>query len=536
MLPSKMPCREAERAEVLSFLRQAIKLGGTGRGLYISGVPGTGKTATVYEVARVLKAQVRARELPSFRFIEINGMSLPDPNFAFSVLYEELAGRYTSPQRAADKLERHFNTPSNNRATCVLLLDEVDMLVTRKQNILYKLLDWPTYAHAKLVVVAIANTMDLPERLLPRLGSRLGLQRIGFNPYNVQQIQTIMHARLTNMDDLVFDPDAVEFCSRKVAAVSGDVRRALEICRRAAEVAEEQILAAQRKKALLGEQHVADEDGEGEGGMGGGCEHLIGVEHVMAAVNEMNTTSNVQNIRDTPLHARLCLCILALEEKKSQVAALHLGVLVRRHRNLCRILGIAGANTAAIALLNTNTAPGAAATATGGAGAGHAHAQRSAKAGGQAADDEVAAEMTLFGATLPSSLPLSPAPAGGILYGRAPGGGALPHDWLRRYVVANNGLQSLGRRGSSNTNKGGGSKAARGGRGMLRLSELGGALSEDAVASIVYELGACRLLLCSHPKNGSQQVVQLRVPASDVEFALRDNDVCRRALEPRILD
>lgn len=34
----------------------------------------------------------------------------------------------------------------------------------------------------------------------------------------------------------VFDDDAVELCSRKVAAVSGDVRRALNICRRAVEL------------------------------------------------------------------------------------------------------------------------------------------------------------------------------------------------------------------------------------------------------------------------------------------------------------
>ena len=33
-----------------------------------------------------------------------------------------------------------------------------------------------------------------------------------------------------------FDKDSVEFCARKVAAVSGDVRRALSICRRATEL------------------------------------------------------------------------------------------------------------------------------------------------------------------------------------------------------------------------------------------------------------------------------------------------------------
>ena len=36
----------------------------------------------------------------------------------------------------------------------------------------------------------------------------------------------------------VFEPDAISLAARKVAAVSGDARRALDICRRATEIAE----------------------------------------------------------------------------------------------------------------------------------------------------------------------------------------------------------------------------------------------------------------------------------------------------------
>jgi origin recognition complex subunit 1 len=42
----------------------------------------------------------------------------------------------------------------------------------------------------------------------------------------------------------VVHPDAVQFAARKVAAVSGDARRALDICRRAVEIAEAQAAAA----------------------------------------------------------------------------------------------------------------------------------------------------------------------------------------------------------------------------------------------------------------------------------------------------
>ena len=217
-LPASMPCRERERAEVGDFLRQSLQLGGVGRGLYVSGAFQLSPLAVLavaapfdaeicpFQVCRALARQrlftksfgpcakngkkrkyhrcrpsaspllvcplrpwkvTRSVDVAQFRFVEINGMSLPDPAYAFSVLHEEVTGRYCAPQKAADNLDKYWSSYSEQRACTVLLLDEVDQLVTRKQNVLYKLLDWPTYPFARLIVVAIANTMDLPERLLP---------------------------------------------------------------------------------------------------------------------------------------------------------------------------------------------------------------------------------------------------------------------------------------------------------------------------------------------------------------------------------
>lgn len=53
-------------------------------------------------------------------------------------------------------------------------LVQLDLLWTRKQNVMYNLFDWPTRRHARLVVLTIANTMDLPERIMiNRVASRL---------------------------------------------------------------------------------------------------------------------------------------------------------------------------------------------------------------------------------------------------------------------------------------------------------------------------------------------------------------------------
>ena len=55
----------------------------------------------------------------------------------------------------------------------MLVVDELDMLWNKKQSVLYNIFEWPTYKWAKLVVLAIANTMDLPERvMINRVSSR----------------------------------------------------------------------------------------------------------------------------------------------------------------------------------------------------------------------------------------------------------------------------------------------------------------------------------------------------------------------------
>lgn len=56
--------------------------------------------------------------------------------------------------------------------------------------------------------------MDLPEKLLPRISSRMGIQRLCFAPYNYMQLQEIIGCRLKGID--AFEKQAIEFASRKV--------------------------------------------------------------------------------------------------------------------------------------------------------------------------------------------------------------------------------------------------------------------------------------------------------------------------------
>ena len=124
---------------------------------------GTGKTATVKEVIRTLESDP---DLPKFQFIEINGMRLTEPNQTYVQLWKALTQAKVTTEHAKNLLEKRFTaanaeTAKKQQAT-VVLIDELDLLWNRKQSVLYNIFEWPTNKYAKLIVLAIANTMDLP--------------------------------------------------------------------------------------------------------------------------------------------------------------------------------------------------------------------------------------------------------------------------------------------------------------------------------------------------------------------------------------
>ncbi|KAJ1920570.1 Origin recognition complex, subunit 1 [Mycoemilia scoparia] len=291
-VPDSLPCRENEFADILMHLQSALEEqqqqidgeyadtqgetgGGSGMCLYISGVPGAGKTATVREVVRTLQESADQGELAPFQYVELNGMKMTEPAQAYSMLWQAICsqngekdskggglGRVTN-SHAAQLLDEYFSnskakkrtTSSNNnnnignqkRQSLVVLMDELDLLVTKNQSVIYNFFEWPYRKNSGLIVIAIANTMDLPERMLShKVSSRLGLTRINFQPYTHQQLYTIVTSRLEGCE--AFDPDAIELCARKISAVSGDARRVLDVCRRAVEMVETEWIQAKKEE------------------------------------------------------------------------------------------------------------------------------------------------------------------------------------------------------------------------------------------------------------------------------------------------
>ena len=79
-----------------------MKNKGSSSSLYISGMPGTGKTATTMEVIRDLKQRY------PFSFVPINAMSLTNPNLVYTIIYEKITGRKVPPASAALFLDEFF--------------------------------------------------------------------------------------------------------------------------------------------------------------------------------------------------------------------------------------------------------------------------------------------------------------------------------------------------------------------------------------------------------------------------------------------
>uniref|UniRef100_A0A1B0DRD7 Origin recognition complex subunit 1 n=1 Tax=Phlebotomus papatasi TaxID=29031 RepID=A0A1B0DRD7_PHLPP len=309
-VPKSLPCRENEFRDIYQFLEGRIKdkCGGC---MYISGVPGTGKTATVTEVIRSLQLK-----LPKFRHIEINGMRLTEPRQAYVHIYRQLQGKTVPWEQAHTFLERRFRNGSGQKEVTVLVVDELDMLCNRRQDVVYNLLDWPSSKEANLVVVTIANTMDLPERLLKgKVTSRLGLTRLTFKPYSFRQLQEIVTSRLVGFD--AFNADALQLVARKVAAVSGDARRALDICRRAVEIA--------------------------ENGAKAGLPETVSMGHVEQALGEMMSNPKVQAIKACSRMEQIFLQAVIAESLRTGVEETTFMGVYAQFETICSISGLIAA-------------------------------------------------------------------------------------------------------------------------------------------------------------------------------------------------
>lgn len=240
--PGRLVGREAEREELCSFVQACIDTM-SGGCTYVSGPPGTGKSAMVNEVTESFGSSITVKKA------YINCMSMKTSKDLQGNLLENLCEDADMLEGDELKtLQGMFVSRKKSKTVYVLTLDEMDHILTLDLEILYKLFEWSLQKSSRLVLIGIANALDMTDRFLPRLKARnLKPQLLPFLPYSASQIKTVIVTRLKSLvrsdsetpDCIPFlHSAAIELCSRKVSSQSGDLRKAFDICRRAIELVE----------------------------------------------------------------------------------------------------------------------------------------------------------------------------------------------------------------------------------------------------------------------------------------------------------
>jgi cell division control protein 6 len=240
--PGRLIGREAERQELSKFVQDCIDRT-TGGCTYVSGPPGTGKSAMVNEVTLGFEVS------PSLKKAYVNCMSMKTSGDLYGNLLDTLCGDLNVLEGDEVKtLQSIFIPKRKTKNVYIVTLDEIDHILTLDLEILYKLFEWSLQKSSHLILIGIANALDLTDRFLPRLKTRnLKPQLLPFLPYNASQIKMVITTRLKSLlsadsptpDYVPFlHPVAIELCSRKVSSQTGDLRKAFDICRRAIDLIE----------------------------------------------------------------------------------------------------------------------------------------------------------------------------------------------------------------------------------------------------------------------------------------------------------
>ncbi|XP_037723178.1 cell division control protein 6 homolog [Drosophila subpulchrella] len=326
-----LPGREAQLQELREFFSSHLESQTSGS-LYVSGQPGTGKTACLSLLLRDPDFSKRLQR------VYINCTSIASVGAVYKKLCAELQLK-VSGRTERDHLEaiqRHLRTA---KRMLLLVLDEIDQLCTSRQEVLYTIFEWPALPSSRILLVGIANSLDLTDRALMRLNARCELKPrlMHFPPYSKQQIVEIFKSRLAEAEVLdVFPPVTLQLLAAKVSAISGDVRRALDIGRRVVEIAEQQKRDGEKEfnmKALQLEGKEAVEAKEKHDTL-----KPVQVTQVAAVLNKVYGAS--QNLEEDieasfPLQQKLMLCTLVLMLRNERNKDISMGRLHEVYRRVC---------------------------------------------------------------------------------------------------------------------------------------------------------------------------------------------------------
>ena len=167
--------------------------------------------------------------------------------------------------------------------------------------------------NSKIALIGISNDTKFTTWLDPRVKSRLGEESLTFPPYNAIQIEEILAQRVKlAFNENVVDPVVVSYCSSRAALEHGDARKALDLLRISAELAER------------------DE------------REFVTVEYVGRAQNMMEKDQVRCVISTLPIHYKTTLASIVFNEGKNKNGQQTTGEVYSTYKQICKLSNLQG--------------------------------------------------------------------------------------------------------------------------------------------------------------------------------------------------
>ncbi len=241
--PDTITHRDAQIDQVANILAPALR-GEKPSNLFIYGKTGSGKTLTVKFTTNKLESVARAKKLPiKIVYLNCKLKKLADTEYR---LISQLLREYDNNTSLVglstdDAYQSFYSTIDKEKHNLILILDEIDQLVGKAgDELLYNLTRINSeLKNAQITLIGISNDLLFTDNLDPRVKSSLSEEDLIFPPYNALQIQDILQQRAKaafRTDNT--EEGLIEKCAAYAAREHGDARRALELLRVAAEIAE----------------------------------------------------------------------------------------------------------------------------------------------------------------------------------------------------------------------------------------------------------------------------------------------------------
>ncbi len=242
--PTTITHREAQVTTLAKILAPSLR-GEKPSNVFIYGKTGTGKTLVAQHTVEQLAAVAKNRDVPIIPiYVNCKMKKVADTQYRLiaHITREKFNSNLPITGLPTEEVYAAFlRAVDTHKQILLLVLDEIDQLVDKEgDDLLYNLTRINNeLKHAQISLIGISNNATFISLLDPRVKSSLSQEELFFPSYNALQLQDILKQRSHE----AFAPDAlasgvIEKCAAFAARDHGDARRAIELLRVAAELAE----------------------------------------------------------------------------------------------------------------------------------------------------------------------------------------------------------------------------------------------------------------------------------------------------------